>query len=171
MNAQSQRPGRALQKDIVSATCADNSTELYVCNSPVPILFNRPTLFNAFMKQTIEEIRREWLIVLIERYRTIAALNEALGRPTTDATLSQIKNQAPNTRTGAPKNMGSTLAREIEEKLGMQRGTLDHPPPAISDSDGEFVHRVEQEVARYEIPDHIRQTIMTLITSSPEKPH
>lgn len=123
------------------------------------------------MKQTIEEIRREWVTLLIERFGSISALNKTLGRATTDATLSQIKNMALDSKSGNPKNMGSTLAREIEEKLGLQRGTLDHPPPEISDADEAFVHRIEQEVARYEIPDHIRQTIMTLITSSPEKPH
>lgn len=66
--------------------------------------------------------------------------------------------------------MGSTLAREIEDKLGMPRGTLDHPPPT-NEADAEFVHRIEQEVARYEVPDHVQQAILTLIVSSPEKKH
>lgn len=169
MNAPSLQRDRALRKGIVSATCNHNSTELYKVNSTVSILLNRVALLNDVMK-TIEETRRDWLLFLIAKHGTIAALNDALGRPSTDATLSQIKNMAPNTRTGAPKNMGSNLAREIEEKLGMPRGTLDHPPPS-SEADAAFVHRVEEEVARYAVPDHVQQAILTLIVSSPEKPH
>ncbi|MGK0703700.1 hypothetical protein ACSFCW_09455 [Yokenella regensburgei] len=77
--------------------------------------------------QTVEEIRREWLIELINRHKTIANLNLALGRAKTDATLSQIKNQAVDSKSGKPRNMGSPLAREIENKLGLEPGTLDHP--------------------------------------------
>lgn len=77
--------------------------------------------------QTIEEIRREWLIELIKRHKTIANLNLVLGRAKTDATLSQIKNQALDSKSGNPRNMGSPLAREIENKLGLESGTLDHP--------------------------------------------
>lgn len=78
--------------------------------------------------KTIEEIRHAWLSKLIEKHGSIAALNEALGRARTDATLTQIRNMAPNTRSGKVRNMGSELAREIEEKLGMERGTLDNQP-------------------------------------------
>lgn len=81
--------------------------------------------------KTIEEIRHDWLSRLIEKHGTVAALNEALGRARTDATLLQIKNQAPNTRSGKPRNMGSDLAREIEEKLGLERGMLDNPISAL----------------------------------------
>ncbi|CNK44302.1 Uncharacterised protein [Yersinia intermedia] len=77
--------------------------------------------------QTIEEIRREWLLELIRQHRTLANLNVALGRVKTDATLSQIKNQAVDSKSGNPRNMGSPLAREIESKLGLELGTLDHP--------------------------------------------
>jgi len=77
--------------------------------------------------QTVEEIRREWLIELIRRHKTIANLNLALGRSKTDATLSQIKNQAVDSKSGNPRNMGSPLAREIESKLNLEPGTLDNP--------------------------------------------
>jgi len=77
--------------------------------------------------QTVEEIRREWLIELIRRHKTIANLNLVLGRSKTDATLSQIKNQAVDSKSGNPRNMGSPLAREIESKLGLEPGSLDHP--------------------------------------------
>lgn len=83
--------------------------------------------------KTIEEIRHEWIMRLIEKYGTIANLNTALGRERTHAAMSQLKNKAPNTRTGKVRSMGSELAREIEEKLGMECGTLDHEPPSNSD--------------------------------------
>lgn len=78
--------------------------------------------------KTIEEIRREWLTLLIEQHKSIANLNAALGRARTDATLSQIKNQAVDSKSGNPRNMGSPIAREIEEKLGLEVGALDHEP-------------------------------------------
>lgn len=84
----------------------------------------------AAMK-TVEEMRHEWLTRLIEQHGTVAALNDALGRARTDATLLQIKNMAPNTRSGKPRNMGSDLAREIEERLGFERGLLDNPVNAL----------------------------------------
>ncbi|MBT9428912.1 hypothetical protein [Candidatus Symbiopectobacterium endolongispinus] len=77
--------------------------------------------------QTVEKIRREWLIELIKQHKTIANLNLALGRSKTDATLSQIKNQAVDSKSGNPRNMGSPLAREIESKLNLEVGSLDHP--------------------------------------------
>lgn len=77
--------------------------------------------------QTVEEIRREWLFELIRRHKTIANLNLVLGRSKTDATLSQIKNQAVDSKSGNPRNMGSPLAREIESKLSLEPGSLDHP--------------------------------------------
>lgn len=78
--------------------------------------------------KTIEEIRRDWLNLLIEQHKTIANLNVTLGRSRTDATLSQIKNKAIDSKSGNSRNMGSDLAREIEEKLGFEIGTLDHDP-------------------------------------------
>lgn len=79
------------------------------------------------LMQTIEEIRRDWLLELIRQHKTIANLNIALGRTRTDATLSQLKNKAVDSKSGRPRGMGSPLAREIEEKLGLEIGTLDHP--------------------------------------------
>ncbi len=83
-------------------------------------------LLNTRM-QTVEEIRRDWLLMLIDRHGSIANLNTALGRTRTDSTLAQIKNMAKNSNTGKIRGMGSDLARDIEQKLGLEVGTLDHP--------------------------------------------
>lgn len=78
--------------------------------------------------KTIEEIRRDWVEVLIARFGSIAALNEAIGRARTDATFSQIRNQSPDSKTGRPRTMGSDLARDTEAALNYPPGTLDNQP-------------------------------------------
>jgi hypothetical protein len=82
--------------------------------------------------KTVEENRRDWLVALIDQHGSIAALNIKLDRDRTDATLSQIKNQSTHHKTGKPRTMGSEVARDIEEKLGLERGALDYPPLSIN---------------------------------------
>lgn len=77
---------------------------------------------------TIDATRRKRLEILIERYGSIAALNLALGAEKTDATLSQIRTQAPHSKTGKPRSMGDEKARDIEVKLGLERGWMDTSP-------------------------------------------
>ncbi|EPO7840014.1 hypothetical protein ACUF3I_003964 [Proteus mirabilis] len=116
--------------------------------------------------KTIEEIRREWLNMLIEQHKTIANLNIALGRAKTDATLSQIRNKAIDSKSGNPRNMGSPLAREIEEKLGLEIGTLDHTPCKTDKS-----HRNNSFLEAYESADDAIKSIIDFIlhkeTSTP----
>lgn len=82
--------------------------------------------------KTIEDIRHEWLLELIRQHKTIAELNVALERPRTDGTLSQIKTKQADSKTGKIRIMGSDLARDIENKLGLETGTLDHPLHAVA---------------------------------------
>ena len=44
-----------------------------------------------------------------------------------DSTLSQIRTQAPHSKTGKPRVMGDDMARKIEDKLGLERGWMDTP--------------------------------------------
>lgn len=79
--------------------------------------------------QTVSETRRTRLAILVRRYGdSLANLNEALGLSRTDATLSQIRTQAPHSKTGKPRVMGDELARKIEEKLELDEGWMDTPP-------------------------------------------
>ena len=79
--------------------------------------------------QTVAETRLQRLALLVKRYGdSLAQLNVALGLDRTDATLSQIRTQAPHSKTGKPRSMGDPLARKIEEKLGLERGWMDTPP-------------------------------------------
>lgn len=79
--------------------------------------------------KTVSEIRRENLVFLIEMYGSIAKLNLVLGRGRKDGTLSQIKNRAINSASGAKRNMGNVLAREIEKKLNLELGWMDEEHP------------------------------------------
>lgn len=98
--------------------------------------------------KTVEENRRDWLVALIDQHGSIAALNIKLDRDRTDATLSQIKNQSTHHKTGKPRTMGSEVARDIEEKLGLERGALDYPPPALNHHGQLFA---AETVAHYKI--------------------
>ncbi len=76
--------------------------------------------------KTISEIRRDNLLLLIAEYGSLAALNEKLGLTRTDATLSQIKNGSPDSRTGVAKAMGESVARRIENALSLETGWMDN---------------------------------------------
>lgn len=76
--------------------------------------------------KTIAEIRRDNLLILIVEQGSMAALNEKIGLVRTDATLSQIKNQSPDSKTGAPKAMGDAFARKIEKELKLEAGWMDN---------------------------------------------
>jgi len=77
----------------------------------------------------IGQIRRERLHELQRSHgMTLAELNEKLGRDRRDATLSQVLNAAPITRTGRVRVMGSEQARSIEAAFGLDEGWLDTDP-------------------------------------------
>ncbi len=75
--------------------------------------------------KTVSQIRRDNLLLLLERHGSLANLNEKLELARTDATLSQIKNQSTTSR-GNPKMMGDTMARRIEAALGLEEGWMDN---------------------------------------------
>lgn len=73
--------------------------------------------------KTNDEIRRDNLLVAIDRMRTATALAEKA--KVSAAYLSQIKNQTPESKTGKPKAMGDDVARKIEEAIGEPEGWMD----------------------------------------------
>jgi len=73
--------------------------------------------------KTIDEIRRENLALAIKKTRTAAALASLV--QTAPAYISQLRNAAPDSKTGTPKTMGDDLARRIEEALGQESGWMD----------------------------------------------
>lgn len=82
--------------------------------------------------QTIDQTRRDRLEMLIrEHNNSIAELNVAMEMDRTDATFSQIRNQALHSKTGKPRSMGDDLARRLENKLGKPEGWMDTPPTYV----------------------------------------
>lgn len=118
--------------------------------------------------KTIEEIRRDWLEKLIGDHKTIAALNEAIGRPRTDATLAQIRNQSPDSRSGRARNMGSDQAREIEIALNLERGTLDHPVRGAASPTVVEINTVRDNQAGYQIRSNNNNGVQTLYERAAE---
>lgn len=106
--------------------------------SIAPVEFQKLRLAHLIKTmKTVSDNRREWLEHLIHRHGSISALNIALDRVKTDATLSQIRNKSTHNRTGAPRTMGEKIARDIELKLGLTHGALDGPAPAPQTENGQ----------------------------------
>ena len=80
--------------------------------------------------QTVEETRRLRLQMLVDQHHGMANLCEKLGYARNEtATLTRILNgNVRHDRGGKPYNMGSPMAREIEEKLALPVGWMDTPP-------------------------------------------
>jgi hypothetical protein len=91
---------------------------------------------------TIAETRRARLEELITRYAgMLANLNAALGYERNDTRLARVRNANARTdRPGKVFQMGDPQAREIEEKLGLERGWMDTPPGYADLSDRRISH-------------------------------
>lgn len=103
---------------------------------------------------TIAETRRARLEELIGHFGTIASLNEALGYERNDTRLARIRNANARTdRPGKVFQMGDPQAREIEEKLALERGWMDTPPTAAPElaEDLKELHRVAEALEPYQI--------------------
>jgi hypothetical protein len=107
--------------------------------------------------QTVDETRRQRLELLIKKFGTIAALNAELDMDRTDATFSQIRNQAVHSKSGKPRVMGDDLARKIEEKLGLERGWMDTPPGSelYTGERIEQLHGVAEQLQPYQVDQWI----------------
>jgi len=79
---------------------------------------------------TVEETRRIRLQMLVGKHGSMASLCEKLGYARNEtATLTRILNaNIRHDRGGEPYNMGSPMARKIEEKLSLDLGWMDTPP-------------------------------------------
>ena len=61
----------------------------------------------------------------------------------------------------------------MEKKLGLPHGHLDREvrdaPRNLPTADQQFLASVTEGITTHELPEHVRQAILTLISSSPEK--
>lgn len=126
-------------------------------------------LFNEHMK-LIDDIRRENLAALADAYGGVAGLARKLDR--SESQISQWVRGAAHSVTGRKRGMKSETARWIEATTSKPAGWLDqnHEAPQMPERDADFVRRIEQAVARYEVPDHVQQAILTIITTLPPRP-
>jgi hypothetical protein len=108
--------------------------------------------------QTIDKTRRERLELLIEEFGSIAALNVAMGMDRTDATFSQIRNQAAHSKTGKPRSMGDDLARRIEAALGKSEGWMDTPPgyPQLDDQRIAHVLKIMESMPDWQLDQAVK---------------
>jgi hypothetical protein len=88
--------------------------------------------------QTVEETRRLRLQMLVNQHNGMANLCEKLGYARNEtATLTRILNaNVRHDRGGKPYNMGSPMAREIENMLRLEPGWMD-TPPSYSEMNGQ----------------------------------
>jgi hypothetical protein len=119
---------------------------------------------------TIAETRRARLEILIERFKgRIADLNEALGYERNDTRLARVRNA--NVRKDRPGNkvfqMGDAQAREIEQRLDLERGWMDTPPgfEYASSERMEQLHKVAQTLQPYQIDQWI--AMATVLANAP----
>lgn len=111
--------------------------------------------------RTVEEVRRLRLAMLRERLGTLSELNERIGLLRRDSTLSQILNRHQG-KTGKPKEMGSDLARRIEQALQLEVGWMDTDP--VYDSIPAKLSQEAMQLARDfdQRPEHERQALLTV---------
>lgn len=91
-----------------------------------------------YMK-TISDIRRENLDALARQLGSVDAV--AAASSTSPVYLSQIKNQALDSKTGKPRQMGSALARKLEVGCNKPSGWMDtdhQSPPNVEISSTEI---------------------------------
>lgn len=118
--------------------------------------------------QTVAETRLQRLALLVKRHGdSLAKLNVALDLDRTDATLSQIRTQAPHSKTGKPRSMGDPLARKIEEKLGLERGWMD-TPLSYAELHGEQDPRAMMVTLMESLPPHEWPTALRLLSALKE---
>ena len=64
--------------------------------------------------------------------------------------------------------MAEESAREIERRLQLPTGWMDTDHCgnyALSPTESSFIAKVEESLAEYVVPEHIRETILLLITT------
>lgn len=83
--------------------------------------------------QTIDDIRHARLLLLINEYKTQAALARTISK--SPAQISQWVNRSPNSKTGKPRVMEGSTAREVEKACAKPTGWMDQPIGRWSEED------------------------------------
>ena len=142
------------------------TVRVMLCNNRMGISRTGIMWRNTFMDTFT--IRRANLRHLIDTKfgRNQAAFAEAVGcKP------PQVNRWLSTTATD-PRNITETSARSIERKLGLISGWLDqehHGDTDLPAADAEFLDALQENIQTHDVPDHVKQAILTLISSSPKK--
>lgn len=114
--------------------------------------------------KTVEETRRIRLRILVKKHGSMAALCQLLGYARTEtATLTRIINaNIRHDRDGKPYNMGSPMARQIEETLQLGVGWMD-TPPTYAELAGETDHRAKALAVMEAMPQDQWATALRLL--------
>jgi hypothetical protein len=112
----------------------------------------------------VEETRRARLKILVNEHGSMANLCQALGYARTEtATLTRILNSnIRHDRGGKLYNMGSPMAREIEQKLSLGLGWMD-TPPSYQELHGEEDPRTKVMLLMEGMPPDQWQTAVRLL--------
>ena len=138
-----------------------NSKQQRNANSP---RFSITLCFGMDRVTQRKEKRRASFRSLRSTFRSNTEFAEALGDGFSDSYVSQLLS--------GHRSIGDEVADKIESRLALDPGWLDQDHSTqteISPEDARFISDVGQGVVQRDIPEHVRQTILTLITSLPEK--
>jgi hypothetical protein len=86
----------------------------------------------TYEMKTIEEIRRENLASLRQRFKSLREMADRLSLG--EAQISQWINASKSSSSGKPRNMASDSCRLIESALGLDIGWMDHEWDERSDA-------------------------------------
>ena len=117
----------------------------------------------------VEETRRTRLKMLVKKHESMANLCQLLGYARNEtATLTRIMNaNVRHEREGKVYNMGSPMARQIEETLGYDSGWMD-TPPTYAELGGDD-RQAQMLLAMESIPEDLWPTARRLLAAL-EKP-
>lgn len=121
---------------------------------------------------TVEETRRARLRMLVTRFTSMANLCEQLGFARNEtARLTRILNaNLRHDRDSKPYNMGSPMARQIEQKLKLDEGWMD-TPPSYAELHGEHDPRVKAMILMEDLPDDQWETALRLLHALAKPTH
>lgn len=100
--------------------------------------------------------------MLIKKHGSIAELNTVLLLARTDPKLSLIRNANKRGTRSKPHQMGDAMAREIEERLCLDRGWMD-TPPTYAELHGEHDPLVKAWAVFQSLPPDLQPVALRLI--------
>jgi len=113
-----------------------------------------------------KDIRRQNLKLLVSEFGTISEVAKRSG--TSEKYLSQIINQV--VQRNSPRGIGDIVAAKLEDGCQKPRGWIDETHNSgLPPNEEQFAEKVIKELSEREVKDHVMQTILSILSSSPKK--